>query len=197
MTGLTFSIQRIFISLQIKHRVMRQIFLMLLVMIVSTVCVRAQTADSVMLYESTMDRTMYDEIAMSGDYVQQAASADVPTLPPAVFDYKKTAEWGRYKALRAVGWSFLGVGVVSFFGGVYEALLEFALSGKNSVAGPIMVISGGVLTMTSIPILIVAYNNRRKAKRMSLDFGMSRVASPSLAANTLVASPALSLRLSF
>ncbi len=172
---------------------MKQSILTLLFIFLSIVCANAQT-ESINQYESALESPLYAEASISGDDTQQDSSPIVQT-ERVPFDYKKTAEWGKYKALRAVGWTFLGVGSVSLVGGLFELALEQALSGKHSLAGPIMMISGGAFCVASIPILITAYNNRNKAKRMSLEVGMSQITSPTFAMNNLNVAPALSFKL--
>lgn len=116
--------------------------------------------------------------------------------PIVPFNYKQTQEWGKYKTLRAFGWTFLGVGCVSLFGGMFEMALEHSFSGKHSAAGPIMMIAGGVLTVSSVPILITAYHYRNKAKKMALNVGVSSINTPSIS-NKIDYTPALSFALNF
>lgn len=112
------------------------------------------------------------------------------------FDYKQTAEWGKYKALRAVGWTSFGVGSAAFVGGVLTFLFESSFTGKHSAAGPALMIGGGALTIASVPLLVSAYSYRNKAKKISLNMGVSHINTPSLTTNPHI-SPALSLALNF
>ncbi|MCM1050852.1 MAG: hypothetical protein NC349_02730 [Paenibacillus sp.] len=112
------------------------------------------------------------------------------------FDYKQTAEWGKYKALRAVGWTSFGVGSAAFVGGVLTFLFESSFTGKHSAAGPALMIGGGALTIASVPILVSAYSYRNKAKKMSLNMGVSHITIPTLTTNTHI-TPALSFALNF
>lgn len=112
------------------------------------------------------------------------------------FDYKQTAEWGKYKALRAVGWTAFGVGIpITLVGLVGGAISIFG--GYNLSAPWIALLgTGGVLTLSSVPILISAYHYRNKAKKMSLNMGVSHITTPSLTTNPHI-SPALSFALNF
>lgn len=112
------------------------------------------------------------------------------------FDYKQTAEWGKYKALRAVGWTSFGVGCAAFVGGLLTFSIESSFTGKHTAAGPALMIGGGALTIASVPILVSAYIYRNKAKKMSLNMGVSHITTPSLTTNTHI-TPALSFALNF
>lgn len=119
--------------------------------------------------------------------------APIATQP---FDYKQTAEWGKYKALRAVGWTSFGVGCAAFVGGLLTFSIESSFTGKHTAAGPALMIGGGALTIASVPILVSAYIYRNKAKKMSLNMGVSHITTPSLTTNTHI-TPALSFALNF
>lgn len=112
------------------------------------------------------------------------------------FDYKQTAEWGKYKALRAVGWTSFGVGSAAIVGGFLTYLIESSFTGKHTAAGPALMIGGGALTIASVPLLVSAYSYRNKAKKMSLNMGVSHITTPSLTTNTHI-TPALSFALNF
>lgn len=111
-----------------------------------------------------------------------------------VFDYKQTKEWKNYKTLRAIGWSALGVGVpVTFLGGVLSAF-QSSISGSGSLGIPVIV-AGGVMTLSSIPLLTCAYYYRRKA--IKLKVSMSSVESGFTSYTSVNYSPALSFAVSF
>ena len=93
-----------------------------------------------------------------------------PALPPSVTSYEYPwSQWSRthtpyhkYKVLRACGWTALGVGsTVTLFGSI---LCAFAGQGTD-IPGPMLAIPvvGGALTAASVPTLVFAYKNRRKA----------------------------------
>lgn len=125
------------------------------------------------------------------------SNASTPALfTTQPFDYKKTAEWGKYKALRAVGWTAFGVGSAAFVGGALTFLIEGSITGKHSAAGPALMIGGGALTIASVPLLVSAYSYRNKAKKMSLNMGVSSITTPSLTTNTHL-TPALGFALNF
>lgn len=141
----------------------------------------------------------------SGAYEGQSSPSDTSTganastLAPIAtqpFDYKQTAEWGKYKALRAVGWTSFGVGSAAIVGGFLTYLIESSFTGKHTAAGPALMIGGGALTIASVPLLVSAYHYRNKAKKMSLNMGVSHITTPSLTTNTHI-TPALSFALNF
>lgn len=110
------------------------------------------------------------------------------------FDYKQTKEWKNYKTLRAIGWSALGVGVpVTFLGGVLSAF-QSSMSGSGALGIPVIV-AGGVMTLSSIPLLTCAYYYRRKA--IKLKVSMSSVESGFTSYTSVNYSPALSFAVSF
>lgn len=111
------------------------------------------------------------------------------------FSYKKSAEWGKYITLRAVGWTALGVGVASAATGWFVWLAESVSSGKTT-AGPALTIGGATLAVASVPILISAYHFKRKAKQMSLNVGVTQLSSP-MVQNTVNYSPGISFSLTF
>lgn len=76
--------------------------------------------------------------------------------------YKRTAEWRRYKVLRAIGWPVLGLGIPTTFTGIICAVLQEESGGPTAA----IISVGGVLLLSSIPLLVCAYHNRRKALRM-------------------------------
>lgn len=115
--------------------------------------------------------------------------------------YKHTPEWGKYKALRAVGWTSLGVGIPAFAVGV---VLAYATNSDNSdmgsdglaTAAAITASTGAALTVASIPILFVAYHYRYKAKQIGMNMGMTSLSTPSVGQNMSYA-PAMSLTFTF
>lgn len=112
------------------------------------------------------------------------------------FDYKKTQEWGKYTVLRAVGWTTFGVGMATLSAGVITFLFESSLTGKHSATATALSVGGGVLTLSSIPILISAYHYRNKAKKLSLNVGVSSINATTIL-NIIDYTPALSFALNF
>ena len=111
-------------------------------------------------------------------------------------DYKQTKEWGRYKTLRAVGWSAFGVGVPATLLGVCFAALEHGMSGGDAPIGAAVIAVGGTLTVASVPLLICAYRYRDKAKQMSV--GLSTINTPTVSRHMAYDyAPALSVSVTF
>lgn len=185
------------------HKMKRYIFVLLSIVITS-LCAYSQEEMTVPLDNSQETSILTTELSSENEtnpYGQSSMPStsfnsrlSESTIVP--FNYRQTQEWGKYKTLRAFGWTFLGVGCVSLFGGFFEMALEHSFSGKHSAAGPIMMIAGGVLTVSSIPILITAYNYRNKAKRMALNVGFTSINAPTIS-NGIDYKPALSIALNF
>ena len=136
-----------------------------------------------------------DMIETGQDYSASSVSVKLPMTPD--FNYKKTSEWHKYKVLRAVGWSALGVGIPTTFIGAV-AMAFSVVEGGDPWGGYIAITAaGGLLTVSSIPILISAYHFRNKAKRMTMDVTLSPVCAPSFTANRMEISPAVGLRFTF
>lgn len=147
-------------------------------------------------FESRSDASEGQSSLHDSPSVSNASTHTPALLASQPFDYKQTAEWGKYKALRAVGWTAFGVGSAAFVGGVLTFLIESSFTGKHSAAGPALMIGGGALTIASVPLLVSAYSYRNKAKKMSLNMGVSHITTPSLTTNPHI-SPTLSFALNF
>ncbi|MCM1484315.1 MAG: hypothetical protein NC043_08250 [Muribaculaceae bacterium] len=124
----------------------------------------------------------------------QGSGSYVPA--PSPLDYKNTPEWGTYKALRAVGWTTMGLGLATTTSGFLVYMIENSFTGK-SPTGPGLMIGGGALTLASVPVLVTAYHYRNKARRMTLNAGISSISSPRLLDAQTDCTPALCLTLSF
>lgn len=116
-------------------------------------------------------------------YAQMATSASqlpvekIELSSTVNFDYKSTPEWGKYKVLRAVGWSALGYSVPAFVGG-WAIVLHSAMNHGSNFGiglGSSLMVSGMVCGVSSVPILICAYHFRHKAKRISLNLAPTLV----------------------
>ena len=133
--------------------------------------------------------------------VQTSISSHSPQqLPPMLMDdaYKNTPKWGKYKALRAVGWTALGVGVAMTTTGVLLCFTSNSDLGSEamSTASKALMISGGVITVASIPIISVAYYNRNKAKKIGVGMGMAQLSTPTVGQN-ICYTPAMNFTITF
>jgi|GEM_PF-6020755 len=125
--------------------------------------------------------------------------ADIPSsqYPAKPFNYKDTPEWKKFKVMRAVGWSAFGVGTATaMFGGLLQALISI---NQGDFIGPPLacVIAGGSLMVASVPILAVGYHNKRKAKKMALEFGLSTIHNPHNLSYNNKGTPGLGFTLKF
>ena len=87
------------------------------------------------------------------------------TVNAAAFSYKQSPEWQKYKRLRAWGWTALGVGSAMTIVGSLGCAYVIQMGDSDGGPGPLlaMPILGGALTVSSVPLLVRAYKNRRKA----------------------------------
>lgn len=121
-------------------------------------------------------------------------SNPIPDLSQA---YKNTAEWGKYKVLRAIGWSCLGVGVAAGVTGPFIMIVNHEMSPNPTPwVGATIWGTGIALTAASIPLLIVAYHYRSKAKKMNFSVGMAPLEVPSYNGR-FCSLPAFNLSLTF
>lgn len=111
--------------------------------------------------------------------------------------YKNTPEWGKYKTLSAIGWSFLGVGVAAGVTGPFVMIVNHEMSPNPAPwIGATIWGTGIALTAASIPILILAYHYRWKAKKRDIDIGLSSLDIP-LSNGRFTTLPAFNLSISF
>ncbi len=120
---------------------------------------------------------------------------DAPYVSKDVFDYKQTSEWKKYKTLRTLGWCSLGVGVPVTAFGIWLAIYEYDHY-KEATLGATVIAIGGTFTLASIPLFISSSHYKNKAKKLSLNMGVTQIATPTFTATSKNA-PALSLALSF
>ena len=109
-------------------------------------------------------------------------------------DYKQTKEWKKFKRLRAYGWTALGVGSVMVCMGTIICSVGTGLTGNDVGAMIVFPCTGAALVATSIPMLTIAYKNRRKAKSFSFTTSSLSVDLPNGEKQT---QPALGLCLNF
>lgn len=179
-----------------------------LIITACSICAMAQTHPPLHSYDSIPattykdSGTIRDEVTNVADVLSHAVSSFVISRN---FNYKQTAEWQRFKIMRAVGWSAFGAGLATAtFGGLLQAA-TLLYSGPGDFTGPglICVVAGGSLAVASIPVLIIGYHNKHKAEKMALNFGISHISTPSSLISTPHAiscnksAPALGLSLTF
>lgn len=100
------------------------------------------------------------------------------------FNYKESKYWGRYTALRAVGWSCFGAGIGFFIGGMV-GLIACIEGGDDALyyTSASLLFASPVLVAGSIPMLTLAYVNRRKAKTMKSMVNLDLVSIPQTSLN--------------
>jgi len=105
------------------------------------------------------------------------------------------------KTLKILGWTSLGVGIPTTFLGIFFVALGNSYSPGNSTnnIGALVIVSGSVLTLSSIPLFIVSHHYKTKGnklKAVSLSLGSQQVFIPQ--GNRFVSGvqPALSVKVS-
>lgn len=141
------------------------------------------------LFNHTHDVSTSYDVTISGGKVSPYAIKES-------FDYKKTKEWKKFKVLGACGWSSLAVGIPVTLGGVVLAAFADSQNGNGGGAGVPFIVSGGVITLASVPLLISAYHYRNKAKNLGLGIGISAIATP-CCQSSMSYNPALLVSFSF
>lgn len=81
---------------------------------------------SILSHAQTTDRTPYMSNVQL-EYHNQEYKHSNP------IDYKHSNEWKKYKTLRAIGWSALGVGIPTTLFGVVLSAFQNSLSGSGGV----------------------------------------------------------------
>jgi|GluameStandDraft_1065615.scaffolds.fasta_scaffold10455_5 hypothetical protein len=190
------------VNVKYTHKMKRYIFLLSIV--ITSLCAYSQEEMNVPLDNSQETSILTTELSAGSATNLHVESSMASTITSSAysansamtFDYKNTQEWGKYKALRAVGWSAFGVGVPATLVGLFLCGVALDASPAAGTAGAIVTISGGALTLSSIPLLISAYHYRNKAKRMALNVGVTSINAPSIS-NRIDYTPALSFALNF
>lgn len=97
--------------------------------------------------------------------------------------YKNTKYWKRHKTFKALGWTFLGVGVpataLGFFLCVCSAMPDADLSDEQRAdverVGLYCMIPGATLAVASVPMFCLSKANKKKAKK-EVSVGVARLA---------------------
>ena len=110
--------------------------------------------------------------------------------------YKQTKEWKTSKIFRIAGWSALGVGLPTAFYGAVGLAIDNQ-SGGIGKGNPFVavLIAGGTLTLSSIPLFIVSHRYKKKAMN-KVDIGLTPIYTPSYTGNT-VYTPAVNFSIRF
>lgn len=90
----------------------------------------------------------------------------IPVAPGSNEFYKQTEEWAKYKKLRAYGWSAFFVGGALMTAGFIGYVIDNSEGSSTNNRGHIIAGIGGALTAASVPVLVFAYKNRRKAIKL-------------------------------
>lgn len=163
----------------------------LFILLSITVCGLSSSAeekDNPPVNYSHVDSTSFDTVASVGMVS--------PHVINESFDYKKTKEWKKFKVLRACGWTTLAIGIPTTLGGIVLAAFADSQNGNGGGPGVPVIVSGGVITLASVPLLISAYHYRNKAKNLGIGIGLSAITTPCYK-YCMSYNPALSVSFSF
>jgi hypothetical protein len=105
-----------------------------------------------------------------------------PSTPLTREDYLKKS-----KTQKVLGFVFLGAGAITLI----------SVSGGNTDLGTagVLIVAGGLATLTSIPLFIASGKNKRKAKDASLSFKFEKIQTIQPAGISFHASPVISLKI--
>lgn len=113
----------------------------------------------------------------------------------SVFDYKNSKDWKTYKILNIAGWSSLGLGLPTTFYGIIGLGLSLN-DGGNGHPFIAIIATGGALTLSSIPLLIMANKYKKKARMSTLCIGLTNIETPSYTGSN-ISTPAINLTFNF
>lgn len=159
--------------------------LIFIVFIVSAICAYSQN-------DSIAENLTEAQTSISNQSRQQLPSSLMADT------YKNTPEWGKYKSLRAVGWTTFGVGLAATTTGVLLLFTSNSDLGSDamSTASKVTMISGAAITVASVPILCVAYHHKNKAKKLGMSMGITQLSTPTFGYN-LSYTPAMNFTITF
>lgn len=141
----------------------------------------------IMLILAGAELSAQEQVALSGEklfaggqFVQMVQTDSGHNDSPSAiqpFNYKNTKEWKRYRLFQALGWSCAVVGSLST--GICIclcSLCDFYTGSVSSGCIAFVAMSGTVL-LASVPMFILSYKYKKKAK--SLKIGASALSVPS------------------
>lgn len=114
--------------------------------------------------------------------------------------YKRTTYWRRHNVYKACGWTSLGLGIAATGAGAVIGIVNgFTDNHKSSDnASNALVIGGLGLTAASVPMFILSYKNKYKAKEAVLNVSLNATSVQTVSPfGQTCAQPALGLCLSF
>jgi len=104
------------------------------------------------------------------------------------------------KTLKILGWTSLGLGIpTTFLGMLFVAAGNFYSPGGTNPIGVSVIVSGSVLTLSSIPLFIVSHHYKKKGKELkaiSLSLGSQQVFIPQGNRFASSVQPAVSVKVS-
>lgn len=114
--------------------------------------------------------------------------------------YKQTKYWKRHNVYKTCAWSAMGLGIASFGAGTIVCMASLADDHDNNSGeiGGTLVLSGIGLSAASIPMFILAYRNKYKAKESVLDVSLNATGIPTVSAlGQTQIQPALGISVNF
>ena len=162
---------------QYEYATQKTMIINLVFILLSTISIYGQTASTVKIYRNT--NVNYTSIVESNQ----------------PFDYKQTREWKKFRRLCPSGWTAFSLGLSSTVVCTLGASLDDMRDNKKKERGWKAAIGLSVcLLASSVPLLALAYENKRKAKSFSFTTSSLSVDLPNGEKQT---QPALGLCLNF
>lgn len=135
-------------------------------------------------------------LASSSLCAQSDSIQSNPAYASKAVYFKDSKEWKSYKKLNIAGWSALAVGVPTTLYGLIGTQFDKLNEGATGGVFIAVVAVGGALTLSSVPILIIANRYKNKAKTSHLNVGFTNLKTVSYIGNNEYA-PAIRLTLDF
>jgi hypothetical protein len=166
---------------------MKKQYIVILLILFAGLNTKAQTS-----LATPVDGTLHIGL---NSYVQPVSLTSATTASQQEYlHYLRTA-----KILKIAGWTSLGVGIPTMFFGLLITAVENRDGPSTTNIGVVVLSSGAVLTLSSIPLFIVSHHYKTKGnkeKAVSLSLGSQQVFIPQ--GNRFVSGvqPALSVKVS-
>ena len=148
---------------------MKHIHLVIILLLLSIFSINAQQNDNSAVSKATESsyRPSSTDISDTPMEVENISSDEIKNVFHQYSNYLS-----KYHTRRWLGWTALGVGSLTTFVGICFSIQE----GEFNFAGPgSVILAGGLVTLSSIPLLISAYHFKHKARRLEMSLSAIEV----------------------
>ncbi len=144
---------------------MKHIYLVITLLLLSIFSINAQQNDNSAVSKAT--ENSYRPSSTDTTEVENISSDEIKNVFHQYSNYLS-----KYHTRRWLGWTALGVGSLTTFVGICFSIQE----GEFNFAGPgSVILAGGLVTLSSIPLLISAYHFKHKARRLEMSLSAIEV----------------------